>query len=61
MEQRFTVVVCEEELRYSIWPVDRTVPKGWHEIGEPGTRTECLALIDRIWAPHPLGIVQKTP
>jgi MbtH protein len=53
MEERFTVVVCEKERRYSIWPAGRALPDGWREAGHAGTRTECLDFIDRVWTSAP--------
>ncbi|MFE7562505.1 MbtH family protein [Kitasatospora sp. NPDC057500] len=46
--QSFVVVFNDEE-QYSIWPVDRGLPAGWHAGGVRGSRTECLAHIDEVW------------
>jgi MbtH protein len=35
--------------QYSIWPADRELPAGWCAEGMVGTRSECLAHIDRVW------------
>jgi MbtH protein len=42
-------VVRNDEEQYSIWPVDRELPLGWHAEGTEGSRTECLEHIGRIW------------
>lgn len=42
-------VVMNHEDQYSIWPVDRELPPGWRAEGTVGTRSECLAHIDRVW------------
>ena len=44
----FNVVVNQEE-QFSIWPVDRKCPLGWHEAGKSGLKPECLAYIKEIW------------
>ncbi|MGD1992883.1 MAG: MbtH family NRPS accessory protein [Anaerolineae bacterium] len=44
----YQVVVNHEE-QYSIWPADREVPTGWHPVGQPGDRADCLAYIEAIW------------
>ena len=44
----YTVVVNDEE-QYSIWPVDRAVPAGWHEVGTRGNEEACLAYIEENW------------
>ncbi|MFE9804544.1 MbtH family protein [Streptomyces goshikiensis] len=46
--EEYAVVINGEE-QYSVWPVDRTVPAGWHEVGVRGTRTHCLGRIDELW------------
>jgi MbtH protein len=43
-----TVVVNHED-QYSIWPVDRELPRGWTTVGNPRTREECLAYIKEVW------------
>jgi uncharacterized protein YbdZ (MbtH family) len=48
VEQRFTVVVNDEE-QYSIWEVGRPVPAGWNEVGVAGTKQECLDHIEQAW------------
>ena len=44
-ERRFDVVLNDEE-QYSIWPIDRDVPAGWHAEGTSGTQDECIAHIE---------------
>jgi MbtH protein len=45
---RFRVVMNHED-QYSIWPAERELPPGWRAEGLEGTRSECLAHIDRVW------------
>ena len=55
MEERFQVVICDREQRYSIWPErGEELPEGWRRAGHEGTRAECLAFIDRVWTLRPL-------
>jgi MbtH protein len=46
--ETFHVVVNDEE-QYSIWPVDRDLPGGWHTDGTSGTREDCLSHIEEVW------------
>jgi MbtH protein len=47
-DQIFVVVVNDEE-RYSIWPHRLPVPAGWHTVGQPAAKQDCLAHIERVW------------
>ncbi|GIH80207.1 MbtH family protein [Planobispora longispora] len=47
-DREYTVVINHEE-QYSIWPVQRTVPDGWSEVGRTGPKAECLAYIEEVW------------
>ncbi|MFC7584441.1 MbtH family protein [Nonomuraea antimicrobica] len=44
----YAVVVNDEE-QYSIWPLGRSVPEGWRQVGVSGSKEECLAHIDEVW------------
>lgn len=44
----FRVVVNDED-QYSIWPVGRPTPDGWHDTGVTGSKEDCLAHIERVW------------
>ena len=46
--EEYTVVRNHEEY-YSIWWTDRELPDGWEEVGQVGTKQECLDYIDRTW------------
>ncbi len=55
----FRVVVNHEE-QYSIWPVDKEIPRGWREVGKSGKKAECLAYIDEVWTDmRPLSLRKK--
>lgn len=45
----FSVVINHEE-QYSIWPANREVPQGWKAVGKTGTKEQCLAYIQEVWA-----------
>jgi len=44
----YKVVVNHEE-QYSIWSADRQNPPGWRDVGQSGTKAECLAYIKEMW------------
>lgn len=46
--QQFVVVVNHEE-QYSVWFADRDLPAGWTAEGTSGTKSECLAHIEKVW------------
>ena len=55
----YKVVVNHEE-QYSIWPVDRENPLGWHDAGKSGAKAECLAYIEEVWTDmRPLSLRKK--
>ncbi len=55
----YEVVVNDNE-QYSIWPVQKTLPAGWHLQGKQGIKSECLAHIDTVWTDmRPLSLRRK--
>lgn len=46
--EQHAVVVNDEE-QYSVWPVGRALPAGWHTAGFQGSREDCLAHIGEVW------------
>lgn len=46
--EAFRVVVNDEE-QYSIWPVHRTLPAGWTDVGVAGSKEQCLEHIETVW------------
>jgi MbtH protein len=42
-------VVMNHEEQYSIWPVEREIPSGWHDAGKSGNKADCLAYIKEVW------------
>jgi MbtH protein len=41
--------LINDEGQYSLWPLNREIPAGWHEDGVTGPREMCLAHIDAVW------------
>jgi len=59
-------VVINREEQYSIWPADRSIPRGWKDLGRQGDRSACLAYIEEVWtdmrpldARARLGLLEK--
>jgi MbtH protein len=44
----FKVLVNHEE-QYSLWPADLSVPGGWKETGQKGSKAECDEYVNRVW------------
>lgn len=42
-------IVINDEGQYSIWSVDKDIPRGWKNAGFQGTQEECLIQIDDLW------------
>jgi len=42
-------VVRNDEAEYSLWPAKWPLPAGWRAEGDPASRVDCLAYIDRAW------------
>jgi MbtH protein len=42
-------VVINDEEQYSIWPVNKINPSGWHDANKSGTKDECLNFIRQAW------------
>jgi MbtH protein len=45
---------------HSLWPAGREIPSGWSQIGEAGSREECLDLIEATWEDAVLGFRPAT-
>ena len=44
----YKVVVNREE-QYSIWPIKRSCPLGWSDVGKSGKKEEYLSYINEVW------------
>lgn len=55
----YQVLVNDEE-QYSLWPAGRDLAMGWKPAGKQGTKSECLAYIEEVWADmRPLSLRRK--
>ena len=53
-------VVINHEEHYSIWFMDREIPRGWTGVGMTGTKQECLDYIEEVWIDmRPLSLRKK--
>ena len=43
------LVLVNDEQQYSLWPAARAIPAGWREAGARGSRSDCIAWVDRTW------------
>jgi MbtH protein len=49
-EDALYLVVRNDEEQYSLWPAQgRAVPDGWHTVGDPASRQQCLEYIETNW------------
>ncbi len=60
MEATDYKVVINQELQYSIWPIDKNNPVGWKDEGKQGSQEDCLDHIKDVWTDmRPLSLRQK--
>src|SRR5262249_42149008 len=45
---RYTVVKNIQG-QYSLWPADKTIPRGWEDTKQVGTQEECLSYVKAHW------------
>lgn len=58
-KQMYSVVINDEE-QYSIWPFEKALPRGWRNVGQSGTKKECLNYVKEIWTDmRPLSLRKK--
>jgi MbtH protein len=48
-DMRTYAVVVNDEGQHSIWDSESSAPAGWHAVGMTGSKSDCLAYIDRVW------------
>jgi MbtH protein len=59
-DSQLYVVVVNREEQHSIWPKDRSLPRGWTATGKEGQKAECLQHIDEVWTDmRPLSLRLK--
>jgi MbtH protein len=55
----YTVLINDEE-QHSLWPDGREVPNGWREVGVRGSKSDCLAYVEKVWKDiTPLSVRQQ--
>ena len=59
-DERIYSVVRNDEEQYSVWPVSRELPAGWHAAEVSGTRQRCLDHIAEVWTDmRPLSLRRR--
>ena len=59
-DQTIYDVVVNEEEQYSIWPLERELPKGWRKAGKSGNKKECGEYVKEVWTDmRPLSLRKK--
>jgi MbtH protein len=54
------VVIFNHEEQYSIWPSQRLIPAGWRNVGNDGSRLECLEYVETVWTDmRPLSVRKR--
>ncbi|OSI26920.1 MbtH family protein [Bradyrhizobium canariense] len=54
-------VVINQEGQYSIWMVGLDNPLGWDDADKSGSKSECLAHIEKVWTDmRPLSLRKMT-
>ena len=43
------VVLRNDEEQYSLWLADQDIPPGWYQVGEEGSKEQCVAYVDEMW------------
>ena len=46
---RTYIVLINDEEQYSLWLSHKEIPAGWKSVGVSGTKTECMAYVDKVW------------
>lgn len=49
MEHRNCKVLINSKGQYSLWPLEKALPKGWEETGAVGSIEECKAYVEENW------------
>lgn len=54
------IVLINSEEQYSLWPRAKTIPIGWQQVGEAGSKQACLDYIKQVWVDLTPLSVRKT-
>ena len=53
-------VLVNSEGQYSIWPLAKSLPDGWNEVGFIGDKSACSSYINEHWLDmRPASLIQK--
>jgi MbtH protein len=47
-EARYVVVINDEE-QHALWVDGRPAPAGWAVVHGPGSKSECVSYVERVW------------
>ncbi|CAI0860586.1 Uncharacterized protein conserved in bacteria [Serratia quinivorans] len=48
-EQQICLIVCSDQLQYSLWPEFSAVPAGWTPVFGPAARPLCVLWLEQHW------------
>ncbi|CAI1625583.1 MbtH family protein [Serratia quinivorans] len=48
-EQQICLIVCNDQLQYSLWPEFSAVPAGWTPVFGPAARPLCVLWLEQYW------------
>ncbi|TFZ49824.1 MbtH family protein [Serratia proteamaculans] len=48
-EQQICLIVCNDQLQYSLWPEFSAVPAGWTSVFGPAARPLCVLWLEQHW------------
>ncbi|MGQ8776356.1 MbtH family protein [Serratia sp. NA_112.1] len=48
-EQQICLIVCNDQLQYSLWPEFSAVPAGWTPVFGPAARPLCVLWLEQHW------------
>ncbi|CAI0931822.1 MbtH family protein [Serratia quinivorans] len=48
-EQQICLIVCNDQLQYSLWPEFSVVPAGWTPVFGPAARPLCVLWLEQHW------------
>lgn len=48
-EQQICLIVCNDQLQYSLWPEFSSVPAGWTPVFGPAARPLCVLWLEQHW------------
>src|SRR5260370_40803580 len=56
-EQLEYKVLVNHEEQYSLWPTFKTIPPGWRQVGQIGSKAFCVTYVESVWTDiRPLSV-----